>query len=153
MKKQHFPMDDALPENWPALEQRLRAAELRGPRPGFSGRWLARLASQPAPLAATPRQVAAMLAAGGLLSLALLALLWSLVQPGLPQVQLGGLLAELVSWLSTLAVTTRVLLTTLSNILSEIPLAAWLLLSTSALVGLLLLAMTLEHMQLMKENQ
>lgn len=155
MKKPRFDTE-SLPAGWPALEQRLRSAEMVAPRAGFAGRWLARAASMPAaykPGAYKPGALAWLgLAGGAVLSLSLLAALVSLWLP-LAQLQPGALLTEVVRFATDLAITLRVLLTTLSSIVSEIPLSLWLLTSTSALAGLFLAAMAVDKVNVLKENR
>lgn len=150
MKKPHFERE-ALPASWPALEQRLRTAELVAPRPGFAGRWLAQAAARPP--AYRPGVWAWLgLAGGAALSLALLAVLVAGWLP-LAQLPVGSLLANLVLFLSELAVALGVLVTTLSKILGEIPLTLWLMACTSALAGLLLLALTVDKVKVFKETK
>lgn len=114
MKKPRFDTE-SLPAGWPALEQRLRSAEMVAPRAGFAGRWLARAAGMPAaykPAAYKPGALAWLgLAGGAVLSLSLLAALVSLWLP-LAQLQPGALLTEVVRFATDLAITLRVLLTT-----------------------------------------
>ncbi|MCW5873784.1 MAG: hypothetical protein KIS88_03980 [Anaerolineales bacterium] len=150
MKKPHFD-SESLPAGWPALEQRLRSAEMVAPRAGFARRWLARAAGMPA--AYKPGVLAWLgLAGGAVLSLSLLAALVSLWLP-LAQLQPGALLTEVVRFTTDLAITLRVLLTTLSSILSEIPPSLWLLTSTSALAGLFLAAMAVDKVNVLKEKR
>jgi len=85
-------------------------------------------------------------------SAGLLAVLLALWLP-LAQLPVGSLLAGWVRYVSSLAVATRVLLTTISSVLSEIPSAVWLLASTSALAALLLLAMAVDTLKLSKETK
>lgn len=150
MKKPQ-PKTQALPASWPTLEARLRSAEMVAPRSGFSRRWLARATGvEPA---YTPGRLAWLgLAAGAVASAGLLAVLLALWLP-LAQLPVGSLLAGWVRYVSSLAVATRVLLTTISSVLSEIPSAVWLLASTSALAALLLLAMAVDTLKLSKETK
>jgi hypothetical protein len=58
-----------------------------------------------------------------------------------------------VLFLSELAVALGVLVLTLSKILGEIPLTLWLLACTSALAGLLLLALAVDKVKVFKETK
>lgn len=150
MKKPQ-PNSEALPASWLAVEAQLRSAEMLAPRSGFAGRWLARAAGQPA--AYKPGKLAWLgLAGGAVLSASLLGALLAVWLP-LLQLQPGAWLAELVRFASLAAVTLRVLLTTISNLFSDIPLAAWLVASTTALAGLLLLAVTVDKVKVFKETK
>lgn len=149
-KPQSNPMSDALPASWLAVEERLQSAEMVGPRAGFAGRWLARAAAAPQ---YRPGALAWLgLAGGALLSFSLLAVLVSFWLP-LVELPVGSMLANSVLFVSNVSVALRVVLTTLSNLLSEIPLTVWLMVSTSALAGLLLLAMTVDKVKVFKETK
>lgn len=153
MKKPQ-PKTQSLPASWPELEERLRSAEMVAPRSGFSRRWLVRATGATgAEPAYTPGRLAWLgLAAGAVVSAGLLAALVALWLP-LAQLPVGSLLADAVSYVSSLAVATRVLLTTLSGVLSEIPSAVWLVVCTSALAALFLLAMAVDTLKLFKETK
>lgn len=150
-KPRSNPMSEALPASWLAVEERLQSAEMVGPRAGFAGRWLARAAAA-APEYRPGRLAWLGLAAGAVLSFSLLAVLVSFWLP-LVELPVGSLLANSVLFASNVAVALRVLLTTLSNILSEIPLTVWLMVSTSALAGLMLLAMIVDKVKVFKETK
>lgn len=136
---------ETLPPSWAALEERLRSAEMVAPRAGFARRWQARWRAAGAVTPQVSRaQAAGLLAASALLTLALFVLLLALLPP-LGELQPGGLLADGVRYLSALAVASRVLVTTLSNFLAEVPSVVWIVMNTSALAALVLTVLLLDR--------
>jgi len=136
---------ETLPPSWAALEERLRSAEMVAPRAGFARRWQARWRAAGAVTPQVSRaQAAGLLAASALLTLALFVLLLALLPP-LGELQPGGLLADAVGYLSALAVASRVLVTTLSNFLAEVPSVVWIVMNTSALAALVLTVLLLDR--------
>ncbi|UYN91452.1 MAG: hypothetical protein KIT70_08825 [Anaerolineales bacterium] len=136
---------ETLPPSWAALEERLRSAEMVAPRAGFARRWQARWRAAGAVMPQVSRaQAAGLLAASALLTLALFVLLLALLPP-LGELQPGGLLADGVRYLSALAVASRVLVTTLSNFLAEVPSVVWIVMNTSALAALVLTVLLLDR--------
>lgn len=140
---------ETLPPSWAALEERLRSAEMVAPRAGFARRWQARWRAAGAVTPQVSRaQAAGLLAASALLTLALFVLLLALLLallPPLGELQPGGLLADVVGYLSALAVASRVLVTTLSNFLAEVPSVVWIVMNTSALAALVLTVLLLDR--------
>lgn len=136
---------ETLPPSWAALEERLRSAEMVAPRAGFARRWQARWRAAGAVTPQVSRaQAAGLLAASALLTLALFVLLLALLPP-LGELQPGGVLADAVGYLSALAVASRVLVTTLSNFLAEVPSVVWIVMNTSALAALVLTVLLLDR--------
>ncbi len=136
---------ETLPPSWAALEERLRSAEMVAPRAGFARRWQARWRADGALTPQVSRaQAAGLLAASALLTFALFVLLLALLPP-LGELQPGGLLADAVGYLSALAVASRVLVTTLSNFLAEVPSVVWIVMNTSALAALVLTVLLLDR--------
>ncbi|QYK50144.1 MAG: hypothetical protein KF701_07030 [Anaerolineales bacterium] len=142
---------ETLPPSWAALEERLRSAEMVAPRAGFARRWQARWRAAGAPQVSRA-QAAGLLAASGLLTLALFVLLLALLPP-LGELQPDHLLADVVRSLSTLAVASRVLVNTLNSLLAQIPSAVWIVMNTSALAALVLTVLLLDRRNVGKETK
>ncbi|MCL4258575.1 MAG: hypothetical protein KJZ53_08620 [Anaerolineales bacterium] len=144
---------ETLPPSWAALEERLRSAEMVAPRAGFARRWQARWRAAGAEAPQVSRaQAAWLLAASGLLTLALFVLLLALLPP-LGELQPDHLLADVVRSLSTLAVASRVLVNTLNSLLAQIPSAVWIVMNTSALAALVLTVLLLDRRNVGKETK
>ncbi|UYN89692.1 MAG: hypothetical protein KIT08_00270 [Anaerolineales bacterium] len=144
---------ETMPPGWAALEERLRSAEMVAPRAGFARRWQARWRAAGAETPQVSRaQAAGLLAASGLLTLALFVLLLALLPP-LDALQPGGLLADALRYLSVLGVASRVLVTTLSSFLAQVPNVVWIVMNTSALAALVLTVLLLDRKHVRKETK
>jgi hypothetical protein len=136
--------DQHLQPAWLALEQRLRAAEMVGPRPGFSQRWLARYKAQPVTQSRTVLLAFANCAA----TLALFALLLPGLQPYIAQP--GSLLASVAEWVTNLWAAALIVLKSFASVASVVPAAAWLVIGSSLLSILMLLALLFSKMNWIK---
>lgn len=136
MNEQPFDKEDQhLQPAWLALEQRLQAAEMVKPRPGFSRRWLARYTAQPAK---EPRMLLL-----GVANVTATLTLFALLLPGIRPLfaEPGSLLAGVAEWGTRILSAVVVISKTVTSVVNVIPAAAWLVIGSSGLALLAIAAL------------
>jgi hypothetical protein len=132
--------DQHLQPAWLALEQRLKDAEMLGPRAGFSRRWLARYKAQPA----RDMRPLVLALANGTATLVLFAVLLPGLRPFIAQP--GSLLANVAEYVTKLMATLLVVIKTFASVAAALPPAAWLLIGCSTLALLAFSALVFSKM-------